>query len=269
MRKVIAGGALLLCSAAALAAPVTPPATYTADQTSGGSGSGGLFVAVWDDSRGVSLVTYLGINMDQLLPATAEQTGFSLEFGTLSQFSSVFGASDDANIRYALFGVDTLGVGNNGKRVLGTTTATAFSLTNGNVSGTAGNLDQFILGALTAAVGNGGNGGANPAVALSTAEADSTSKISWSSLGATAFNTTVGSALNMFLASSLSNNAGAQANVDFFNSEDGQRFGQWLLSADGVLSYTAPAAVPLPAAAWLLLSGLAGLGAIGRRRANA
>jgi hypothetical protein len=44
--------------------------------------------------------------------------------------------------------------------------------------------------------------------------------------------------------------------------------GQWLLSQTGALTYSVPA-IPLPAAAWLLLSGLAGFGVISRRRAVA
>jgi hypothetical protein len=49
---------------------------------------------------------------------------------------------------------------------------------------------------------------------------------------------------------------------------------QWLLTAAGALTYTLagtappPAPVPLPAAVWLLMSSLVGLGAVSRRRAS-
>lgn len=45
--------------------------------------------------------------------------------------------------------------------------------------------------------------------------------------------------------------------------------GFWFLSNSGDLTYNVPTAaapVPLPAAAWLLISGIAGLGTVGRRR---
>lgn len=42
--------------------------------------------------------------------------------------------------------------------------------------------------------------------------------------------------------------------------------GFWFMSTNGDLSYNVPAAVPLPAAVWLLGSGLLGLAGIGRRR---
>lgn len=264
VKQLIAGGALALSAAAALATPVVPPSSYTYDQVGGGSNNGGLFVAAWDEVRGVSIVEYLGVNMDSFLPAVAEAPGYSLEFGTLGNYSATFGASDPSNVHYAVFAIDSSGVGNNGKRVMSTTSNTTFAMTNTATSGTATNIDTFIATALTAATSGGGNGGANPAVANSPSESDYAGNIQWSGLLATPYSAGVGTALNFFLASSTSNNPNGAASIDFY---DGLDFAKWLLSSTGVLTYSASAApVPLPAAVWLLFSGLAGLGVVARRR---
>lgn len=263
VKQLIAGSALALCSVAAMATDVTPPSSYTYDQVGGGSNNGGLFVAIWDAVRGVSVIEYLGVNMDSLLPATGEAAGYSLEFGTVSSYTSTFGASDTANIQYAVFAIDSSGVGNSGKRVMSTTQATTFALNNTSTSGTATNIDKIIDNTLA---NSSYNNGVNPAVALSSAEADYAGNIDWSTLLATSFNATVGTALNFFIASSTSNNPSGAATVDFYDNANG--FSKWLLTEAGVLTYAAATApVPLPAAVWLLFSGLAGLGAVARRRA--
>lgn len=263
VKQLIAGSALALSAVAALASPVTPPSSYTYNDVGGGTNNGGLFVAAWDAVRGVSIVEYLGVNMDSFLPTTAEASGYSLEFGTLGSYSAVFGASQQSNIRYAVFAVDSAGVGNGNKRVMSTTSNTAFNITNTGTSGTASNIDTFISGALT---GAGANNGANPAVAQSPSESDYAGNIQWSSLTATPFSATVGTALNFFLASSSAsgNPPNGAASVNFYDNLGG--FSKWLLSSTGVLTYAA-APVPLPAAVWLLFSGLAGLGVVARRRA--
>ena len=74
----------------------------------------------------------------------------------------------------------------------------------------------------------------------------------------------VGSALDFYLATPVIHK---NAVVTPFANSQGNGF--WFLSSGGDLTWNvlaAPSAVPLPAAIWLLASGLAGLGAIGRRR---
>jgi hypothetical protein len=81
------------------------------------------------------------------------------------------------------------------------------------------------------------------------------------------FSASVGSAIGFY------NIAGSGRTFKSSQYANATGVGFWFLSTSGDLTYNVPTAsvapVPLPAAAWLLISGIAGLGAVGRRRRQA
>jgi hypothetical protein len=67
---------------------------------------------------------------------------------------------------------------------------------------------------------------------------------------------------------SLTTNGGTTAFNGGNNPVTRVAFGNWTLASNGTLSYGETSVVPIPAAVWLLGSGLLGFAGIGRRKAN-
>jgi hypothetical protein len=270
VKMIAASVVLALASAAASAAvpsvpPQPAPAPIPGTDTANGSG---LIVSIWDAVRGVSLVDYIGLNESQFLPGNTNATpdaGLVLNFGTISGFSSTFGASDSANIQYsiasAVFTGSLLG------RQLETTLASAPTTIRNSAVGNAVIATRSFTGNLNANCAN-----ANPCAAATNQDATYAGQSSWAEkygnnlpLSAAA---NVGTAMGFYLLSTSSNTVTANATVQRYGNSTG--FASWLLNASGQLTYsldggnTAP--VPLPAAVWLLLSSLVGFGTVARRR---
>ena len=270
--KTIAASVVLALASAAASAAVpsvpTQPAPAPIPGTDGNTTGSGLIVSIWDSVRGVSLVDYIGLTESQFLPGAANATpdaGLVLNFGNISGYSSVFGASDSANIVYtiasAVYTGPLLG------KVLETTLASAPT---GNVRNSAiGNAVTQVrsfTGNLNANCAN-----ANPCTASSATDAAYAGQSIWAEkygnnlpLSAAA---NVGTAMGFYLLSASSNSVTGNGTVAQYANVNGAA--QWLLTAGGNLTYTAPGGAvvtPLPAAVWLLLSSLVGVGTVARRR---
>jgi hypothetical protein len=276
--------ALGLASAAAFAQPSVPPQPAPGPTPDPNSGNSGIIVSAYDTARGLSIVQYLGINMNDFLPSSAggsatPEAGLTLDFGTVSQWSSVFGNDSVANagIHWSVSGFDgtTTDVTDTylGKGLITTFASAPSSIFNTAMNGAINAAVSFIAGGLDgAAACNGGN----PCVALSSSDgAYAGSTASWgdkykNQLPISAASN-VGTSMAFYLVAANSN-SGGQTKAPFTRFENSGGAAAWLLTADGHLTYTLAAGqntVPLPAAAWLLLSGLAGVGVVGRRQHRA
>jgi hypothetical protein len=221
----------------------------------------GVVVSVWDTTRNVSLIQYLGFD---------EQQAGSLAAGTdfaLSNFSSVFAGSSTSNLVFTVEGAFT-----------GTATTTSF-VTTGPTSGLGSVIGSNVVTANTQI----GNILQQFNIACSSATfcvSDATQSPALNPgvfAGGTNFGVNVGGALTSVSAAGtiggnplawyLARRNGVSTGTPAVVTQIGTAL--WSLTSDGVLHYGTGNVVPLPAAVWLLLSGLAGVVTVGRRKVAA
>jgi hypothetical protein len=262
-----------ILAASALAAMAATPA-FAFDPPSGGTGNGSLVVTVFDTVRQVSVIQDLGLNYLDFLNGPVSRDGtagvdVTPDSGLNLSFSvdmSIFAGSNAADIRYHVFAAD--GQGN----AATTEVLVTASPTLGTVPGTNGHV--------TAAYGQNGylgitaQCGAQLMNTVCTGDAVAGTGVYagvWGTdigVNGLQFNPSaqVGETLGFYgLNRSGITAGGAITSYQFANASG---IATWLLDGSGNLSWNVSGApvVPLPAAVWLLLSGLGGLGVISRRR---
>jgi hypothetical protein len=238
----------------------------------------GLYVSIWDSTSQHSELVNLSYAYSALLPSTGNLTPNSatapyvtaanpagsgsvlqLDFGVLPGFASTFGTPGSTTSYMVLAANGQLGAD------FTATPATAATLTSAALNTLATNITAEV-----SAWQNGGTGVANSGTAIDLTATQQYSAIAGANKSGSNglvvnFSGTVGTALDFF---NLVPGA-ARSTVKLTQYANTQGAGFWFLSSTGDLTYNVAAAtspVPLPAAVWLLVSGLAGLGAIGRRR---
>lgn len=216
------------------------------------TGNGAVLVAIWDGVKSVvvdlSQVTAVGGASPSGIRFNSANTGQSFD---LSSYMTAAGITI-ANAQFMVFSGDSTGVGaSNGQGLLSTVGSGDYTVTDATtVASIAGNLNLFSLNELNGTC----SGAVNCAATANTAtnywsESDWFTSVAWNAAGSVG-----GAALDMYKW------------VNAAGTTTASRFGAASLASNGTLSI---AAVPLPAAGWLLLSGLGGLGAAVRRRRRA
>jgi len=251
-------------------------------------GNGELFLSVWNTTLQQSYTRDLGINISGFLPtgtvrpndvASGNSVDYAFGVGPTIGAGSVLAAG------YKLtFGLDNTSAGSVLSNLLGTT-GTIWSVVASENFGndrllftSNNNLTTMATSQLTTATSNvishlGGVNALQSGAADPTANGSSTAtppSIAYSggtvfgaNIGTFPFSTvaTVGTALNFWFANQTS------TTTNTLSKYDG---GQWLLAADGTLSWDVPNVAPIPEpGTWAMLAaGLAMIGGIARRRSQ-
>lgn len=250
---------------AAMTFVATAPAfAAIADGSQGMNGE--LFMSVWDPVAQTSYVNDLGVTMSNFL-TNANTAGYSLSYAGSNLLTSNFNLAGNTNLVYNVAALDSVATTAPfiGQTYLSTTNASAT---------TVASMSNQKVGALSAVNNyvnaiNGtdqnfatNNEGLYTSSAGGLAYFGSGFGTNWSTNSTFDSTAAVGTALNMWKLTPSSNSGLSKATTT-------KLAGQWLLNKAGALTYTAPpAAVPLPAAVWLLGSGLIGMVGVARRKST-
>jgi len=261
--KAAVGAALLgAFSMSAFATSVTPPSAGPTPNP--GLVPGGLVALVYDTNTSTALLEWLGPDSTSFgAPSATPAAGETLDYGVLggASFGTLFSSAEVSagNVKFSVTAFDNT---NTSVPVMDTTQATtapAKLTLNGlksdaglNVTGISSNLNGLSnCNSVNPCTGT------SPSSAAYTAIADFTPAGSVGAAG--------GAALYFYQVVGAGSALTAQVFNQFANATGAAT---WSLSSAGDLVYTvpSPSAVPVPAALWLLGSGLLGLGGVARRK---
>lgn len=238
----------------------------------------GLVLGIWNQSTGAGEQVNLGYLYDDVALATgaltpdsggtpfsapvANPTGaagnvYQLNFGTIPDFSTLFGSGS---------GADYMVVSENGTP--DTATSVEYTYVNDTQPSTFVQADLNVMINSIGGQAWTGTAGYTTDTTGTAPQNPLAGTFAGGTLGLNAnFSGAVGSSLEFFNTVAGSGRGSQPTNTAYANA---QGDGFWFLSSGGDLTWNVLAAqtapVPLPAAVWLFASGLAGLGAIGRRR---
>lgn len=250
---------LKAAAAAAVALALGSTSALAVEGNGTTAGNSSLIVNVYDSVLGTSIVKDLGINyLDFLEAAVTPDAGYTTSF---TVDLSVFASSVPSNIMWSVYAADAQGNYTN------TEMLTTAALNLGAVPGINGNM--------VSAIGSNGMQSVFSQWNTSCAGSETCVGTGFSSTYFGGYGEDYNNSLTVAASGSLDTalgfyslkRSGTLAGDPLISAQYANSAGlaQWLLSSDGTLTYSV-APVPLPAALWLLLSGLAGVGVVGRRK---